>query len=187
MASTTPSRPPGSLKRPKKIPRPVAVLESLFERGSETEPNPAEAIEELTETLTVSDGFFLNPAPSRYHRDGGSFRAQLMVPCEFVLPVERKRFLKEWGDADLKKAEKRDRSQNNLVALSDWEFRRKTASRHCIQKRFSTNRELLDYREHGEDGVTKILMVWPTKKAVSLVIRTRTIPLQTGFLPLPAQ
>ena len=149
VTSTTPGRSQGSVKPPKKNRRPVAVVESLFKKGSEAQLNPAETIDELMEQkkprlIKISDG--------------GGFRAQLLVPCEFVLPEERKHFLEEWDDAELKKAEKRNSSQNKLAALSDWEFRRKTASRHCIQKRLSTIQELLDYMEPGEDEDTKSLM-----------------------------
>ena len=115
---------PGSVKPPKMIPRPVAVVESLFKKGSEAELNPAETIDELMEQkeprlIKISDG--------------GVSRTQLMVPYEFVLPEERKHFLKEWGDAELKKAE-RNSGQNKLAALSDWELGRKTASRMASRR-----------------------------------------------------
>ncbi len=87
----TPGRAAGSVKPPKKIPRPVAIVESLFKRGSEAELNPAETIDQLMEQK--------EPRAIKIS-DGGGFRAQLMVPCEFVLPEERKRFIEEWGDAD---------------------------------------------------------------------------------------
>ncbi len=145
----TPGRAPGSVKPLKKVPRPVAVVESLFKRGSEAELNPAESIDQLMEqkeprTIKISDG------------DG--FRAQLMVPCEFVLLEERKRSIEEWGDAELKRVEKRNSNQTKLAALSDWQFRRKTPPCHCTQKRFTSIQELLDYTDNGGYEDIKSLM-----------------------------